>query len=66
MWRFQQEVLRLSKIPLSNYDIIQLESKFYNNRNVFLKNVQHSLQTLDWIEQETNFLIANREKYLGF
>lgn len=66
MWRFQQEVLRLSKIPLSNYDIIQLESRFYNNRNVFLKNVQRSLQTLDWIEQETNFLIANREQYLGF
>ena len=66
MWRFQQEVLRLSKIPLSNYDIIQLESRFYNNRNVFLKNVQHSLQTLDWIEQETNFLINNREQYLGF
>jgi len=66
MWRFQQELLRLSKIPLSNYDTLQLDSRFRNNRNVYLNNVQRSLNTLDWIEQEINFLLANREKYLGF
>jgi len=66
MWRFQQEVLRLSKIPLNNYDIMQLESRFHNNRNAFLKNAKHCLQTLDWIEQETRFLIHNKEQYLGF
>lgn len=66
MWRFQQEVLRLSKIPLTEYDIVQLESRFYHNRNMYLKNVQRSLNTLNWIEQETNFLINNREQYLGF
>ena len=66
MWRFQQEVLRLSKIPLTEYDIVQLESRFNHNRNVYLKNVQRSLNTLNWIEQETNFLINNREQYLGF
>jgi len=66
MWRFQQEVLRLSKISLTDYDIVQLESRFYTNRNVYLKNVQRSLNTLNWIEQETNFLINNREQYLGF
>jgi len=66
MWRFKQEVLRISKIPLTQYDIVQLESRFNNNRNVYLKNVQRSLNTLNWIEQETNFLINNREKYLGF
>jgi len=66
MWRFQQEVLRLSKIPLTEYDIVQLESRFNHNRNVYRKNVQRSLNTLNWIEQETNFLINNREQYLGF
>jgi len=66
MWRFQQEVLRLSKIPLTEYDIVQLESRFNHNRNVYLKNVQRSLNTLNWITQETNFLINNREQYLGF
>jgi len=66
MWRFQQEVLRLSKISLTNYDIVQLESRFYNNRTVYLKNVQRCLNTINWIKQETNFLIANREQYLGF
>lgn len=66
MWRFQQEVLRLSKIPLTSYDKLQLELRFLNNRNVYLKNVQRSLQTLDWIERETNFLVNNRIEYIGF
>ena len=66
MWRFQQEVLRLSKIPLENYNTIQLESRFHNNRNIFVKNVKRSIQALDWIEQEIDFMIENREQYLGF
>ena len=66
MWRFQQEILRLNEIPLENYDSIQLESRFQNNRNIFVKNVKRSIQALDWIEQEIDFMIENREQYLGF
>ena len=66
MWRFQQEVLRLSKIPLENYNTIQLESRFHNNRNIFVKNVKRSIQALDWIDKDIDFMTANREQYLGF
>ena len=65
MWRFQQEVLRLSKIPLENYNTIQLESRFHNNRNIFVKNVKLSIQALDWIDKDIDFMTANREQYLG-
>jgi len=66
MWRFKQEILRLSKIPLKEWDIIQLESRLHNNRNTYLKNISRSLKALDLIEKETNFIINNREEYLGF
>jgi len=61
-----KEILRLSKLPLSSYDKIQLESRFIQNRNVFLKNIQKCLNTVEWIEKDIKYKISNREQYLGF
>jgi len=65
MWRFQQEILRLSKIPIEKYSTVLLESRFVNNRVVYLKNVRRSLKILDWIKQETAFMVEHRKQYLG-
>ena len=66
MWRFQQEILRLSRIDNSVYDLDMLHARFINNRNCYIKNVKKSIEALDWIDQETNFIIENKEQYLGF
>lgn len=66
MWRLQQEILRLSKIDNSVYDLDMLHARFINNRNCYLKNVNKSIEALDWIDQETNFIIENTGQYLGF
>lgn len=66
MWRFQQEILRLSRIDNSAYDLDMLHSRFINNRNCYIKNVKKSIQALVWIDQETNFIFENKEQYLGF
>ena len=66
MKRFQQEIIRLSKIPLTNYSAIQLQQRFINNRKCYIKNVRRSLNALDYIERETQFIINNREMYLGY
>ena len=64
MHRFQQEILRLSKIPINTFDA--LHPRFIKNQNCYIRCANTAIQKIDWIEADLHFVNQNRKIYLGY